>query len=94
MEKNNIFCKPIRLRESSFLRKYNYLKCSRIIIIIPKYIIKHSNKRNNLKRIIKNFIFNSNLCRFNLDIIFIMHKKPNNKNNILYIINKIWTKLF
>ena len=88
------FYRPIRLKEYSFFFKRNSLGYSRLITVIPKYIIKHSNKRNKIRRILKNFFSRSNLSTGNLDTIIFFNKFPKNANDILYIINKIWIKFF
>jgi ribonuclease P protein component len=91
--KENIFYKPIKLKEISFFFRRNNLNIARIIIIIPKYVIKSSRERNHFKRIIRNFILGSNISRVDLDIVFFLHK-INGKNSIFYILNNVWKKLF
>ena len=103
MEKSNIiknkkvfpeFYDPIKTKKISFFLRKNDTDHSRLIVIIPKPLLKLSYRRNSMRRIIKDSFFKCNLSKLNVDAIIKIKFIPTSKNFLICTLNNIWVKLF
>ena len=76
---NNRFAKPLRKKEFFLFARNNRLRTSKLLIIVKKNTIKNANRRNYIKRILKNIFLDSRFSKLGFDFVFFLNKDFGNK---------------
>ncbi|QJC37108.1 ribonuclease P protein component [Enterobacteriaceae endosymbiont of Donacia vulgaris] len=92
---NIIFLNPIKLNNKYYtiLSKINYIKYSRIGIIIPKKIVHKTNLRNKFKRTIREYFRLNQYSFIIMDYVIIINNKNILKINNFFLkkyLENIW----